>query len=623
MKPVLLLLDMQNDYLRSPGLEPPAGRIVANAAALLASCRRSGVPVVHVWTTVSRDDDRRMPHWRRAGRWLCVGGTEGHATAVPLRPEPSERVIHKTFFSAFAGGELESALGSLGCDTIWIAGVHLHGCVRSTVLDAYQLGFEVWVAEDAVGSDDPLHAAISRRYLEERAARFLPVASFFADPEPLADAAGPIVSSATRASHQAWMGWRERSPVERSGFLSKLGALLEEEKDSFVRQMAEEIGKPVRYARPEMERALALLRGAIRRADRPLEEGCGPSCRVRRRPLGVVAAVTPWNNPVAIPLGKIAPALLYGNTVVWKPAVEAGAIATRLFDLMQAAGFPDGVVTMVEGGRSSGRALMSDALVDAVSFTGSIGAGYDAQEICARRHVPLQAELGGNNAAIVWSDCDLRHAAWRIAEGAFGFAGQRCTANRRVVVERSCYGRFLGELEQAVEALHWGDPAQQATQVGPLVSAAARDRVAALVSRALPAADRVFTTHKPPPSGCGAYFPPTVICCQDPSHELVLEETFGPVLVVERACDWEEAIRLCNGVAQGLVAALFSESPQRHESFLREVRAGIVKLNTDTAGADAEAPFGGWKASGIGPPEHGDASREFYTRTQVVYLTDT
>jgi len=263
---------------------------------------------------------------------------------------------------------------------------------------------------------------------------------------------------------------------------------------------------------------------------------------------------------------------------------------------------------------------MSDGLVDAVSFTGSIGAGYEAQEICARRHVPLQAELGGNNAAIVWSDCDLRHAAWRIAEGAFGFAGQRCTANRRVVVERSCYARFLEELEQAVEALHWGDAAEERTQVGPLVSAAARDRVAALVSRAEPAADRVFTTRKPPPFGRGAYYPPTVICCQDPSHEIVSEETFGPVLVVQRACDWEEALRLCNGVAHGLAAALFSDSPQRQTSFLREVRAGILKLNTDTAGADAQAPFGGWKASGIGPPEHGDASREFYTRAQAVYL---
>ena len=204
--------------------------------------------------------------------------------------------------------------------------------------------------------------------------------------------------------------------------------------------------------------------------------------------------------------------------------------------------------------------------------------------------MPLQAELGGNNAAIVWSDTDLAVAATAVAEAAFGFAGQRCTANRRVVLDAVCRDEFLEHLRRAVDAL---DPR---ADVGALISTAKRDQVAALVARA------GGLLVQGPADATPGYFPPTVIQCDNPAAEIVQEETFGPVLVVQPARDFDDALRLCNGVRHGLVAALFSRSAERQARFLEAAQAGILKIDRTTADADAEAPFGGWKASGIGPP---------------------
>jgi acyl-CoA reductase-like NAD-dependent aldehyde dehydrogenase/nicotinamidase-related amidase len=651
LKPALLLIDLQNDYLAATGLQPAAPELVSRAAALLEGFRAHSLPVIHVWTTASRTDDRRMPHWRRADRWVCVTGTPGHEPPAPLRPRPGEAVVSKTFYSGFEDGRLDAQLRSLGCAEVIIAGIHTHGCVRASVLDAYQRGYKVMVAEDAIGSDDAIHAAITRRYLGDRAAIFAPVGAILAhlargcwpgggqneqrllhfsprDRErvlwEVPVTGGQEVTQAAQAARQAGRLWQHYRPHARAEILQRLSDLLGRNAASLATQIAEEVGKPVAQAGAEVRRTQDILHDIAGRSEEPLEVKSAADASYRYRPLGVLAVVSPWNNPLAIPVGKIAPALLYRNTVAWKPAPAGTELASRLVELLQAAGCPVGGVSLVTGDHTTAQLLAAADGVDAVTLSGSLQAGYALQEICARRHIPFQAELGGNNAAIVWEDADLPDAATRIAEAAFGFAGQRCTANRRVIVAADCYESFLSHLQTAVADLTWGDPLEPATQVGPLISMSKRDQVAALVDRTAPAATRMLVPHKGQANyerlrQAGAYYPPTIVCVDDPMLEIVQEETFGPVLVVQRAADFSEALELCNGVRQGLVAALFSRSVEMQNRFLDGARAGILKLNRGTADADAQTPFGGWKASGIGPPEHGPADREFHTRTQAVY----
>ena len=671
MKPVILLIDLQNDFLQSSSLEPAAGQVVSGATRLLDGGRGLSIPIVHIWTTITPECDRRMPHWKSMRKWICVEGTRGHATPAQLSPLPLENVIHKTFFSAFSGGALDRILQSLEADTLLLAGVHLHACVRTSALDAYQRGFSVWIVADAIASDDPLHAAITRRYLEKRGMLFASVNSILSSfgissppstekrdihrslpaaivanksaridgleslihvsPRQLDEKLWRIpvcrqeqISRAGEAAREAWHEWKDTDVSARIEVLERIAGLLEIESPSLVKQMAVEIAKPITQGQGEIARTIALLKAVKRSKNDLLEIHCGADSVMRYRSIGVISVITPWNNPLAIPLGKIAPALLFGNTVVWKPAPAGSSLAVRTMELIQAAGCPAGVVNLVCGDRSTAMTLMADPNTDAVTLSGTIAAGYTAQDICTSRHIPLQAELGGNNAAIVWGDCDFEEAAERIAEAAFGFAGQRCTANRRVVVDSRFYEVFLKYLESATSGLVWNDPLDDTTQVGPLISSDACSRVGSLVERAKEEVEMVLVPHKSQPSYTelcrkGAYYPPTIICCDRPEHEVVQEETFGPVLVVQKAMDWDHAMRLCNGVRQGLVAALFSRSRKIQRSFLEEARAGILKINAGTADADAESPFGGWKASGVGPPEHGASDREFYTRTQSVY----
>lgn len=627
MKPVVLLVDLQNDFLNSPALEPAAGQVVERASQLLNAARVRGIPVIHVWTTVNCDDDQRMPHWKAVDRWSCIEGSRGHDTPLQLRPLENETVVHKTFFSAFSTGQLDRVLNSLGADTLVVAGVHLHGCVRSTVLDAYQRGFMILVADDAAGSDDPLHASISRRWLAARAAFFLPVESCLkmisspstgqSDAWTKVESTEKEISNTVATAREAGSKWRATSVAGRSEFLQSLADVLGADQQNLARTIAQEIGKPIRLATGEIARSIALLKAVASRADEPLESKCTEKSIRRYRPQGVVAMVTPWNNPLAIPLGKIAPALLYGNAVVWKPAPVADAIAVKIMEYLDGAGCPPGVVGLITGGRETALSLMSHEGIAAVTITGSAAAGFAAQDICGRRHIPLQAELGGNNAAIVWDCADLRKAAAEISDAAFAFAGQRCTANRRVIVQAQIYDEFLDLLQQATADLVCGDPLDPQTRVGPLISEEKPREIASLLERSRAAGDKVLNPHKSKPTD--KFFPPTIVCCDDPAQEIFQEETFGPVLVVAQARDWDHAMHLCNGVRQGMVASLFSSSRELQGRFLESAQAGILKINLPTADADAEAPFGGWKTSGIGPPEHGSSNREFYTRTQAVY----
>jgi acyl-CoA reductase-like NAD-dependent aldehyde dehydrogenase/nicotinamidase-related amidase len=632
MRRLLLLVDLQRDYLSLPGLEPSSESVVARARALVDGFRARGEPVAHVWTSVSRDDDRRMRHWKREGRWRCEQGTPGHLPAAGLEPRAGEVIVHKCGFDPFAGGELDRLLAELGVNWMALAGVHLHACVREAALGAHgrESIEEIVVADDAVTSDDPVHAAATRRYLEDRDVRFMPAAEIIAglhsgDPTGLVAARADRARQARQRVRAAAAGaaatarrWRALDVDARTGVLERAAELLEAAAGELAGMLAAEVGKPVRYGRTEVQRSAEMLRAIARRCAQTAVSEAGARGELRRVPHGVVAAITPWNNPVYIPLGKIAPALAYGNAVLWKPAPAAHAIAERLAALLAQAGLPAGLLALVAGAREEAQLAMADANVDAVTVTGSSLAGFAAQEICARRRIPLQAELGGNNAALVWEDADLEHAAREIAEGAFALAGQRCTANRRVIVHRERRDELMELLLRETAALPWGDPHDEVTHVGPMVGPEQRERLAEMIVRSgLPA----HTPHgRATVEGIeGAWYPPTIVCCEDPRAELVQRETFGPLLVVQQAGDWDTALALVNGVEQGLAAALFSRSPANAERFLADARTGIVKLNRSTADAEVDMPFGGWKASAVGPPEHGRFDADFYTRAQTVY----
>jgi acyl-CoA reductase-like NAD-dependent aldehyde dehydrogenase len=616
MKPALLLVDLQNDYLATPDLQPPAVDLVQQTAALLNHCRQSEIPVIHVWTTVQRNDDRRLPHWRKENRWQCEAGTSGHATPDSLQPRPGEAVIHKSGFNAFADGTLDAALKRLDCDTVILAGLHLHTCIRIAAMECLERGYRVRIAEDAIASNDPIHAASTRRWLEARCVEFSRAA---------ASACQQEIASSTESARKAWRHWRATAPASRWEILNRAADALESAAPALAHQMAVEIGKPITHGLEEVRRGAANIRDVIRRArdfEFAKQQGDG---LVRHQPLGVVALISPWNNPVAIPVGKIAPALAYGNTVVWKPSPPAAGVSETILKLLRDAGVPVEAVQLLAGDRRTAQALASHKDIAAVTLTGSLAAGYSMQEICARRMIPLQAELNGNNAAIVWDDADLAKAAKQIAWGAFGFAGQRCTANRRVIVSRKQFPALLEELIAAGEELVWGDPLDPATDIGPVISIAKRDETAALVTRALQdtSVHAVHLLHagrvQEPWVNAGAYAQPAILCCDQPDHPLVQEETMSPILVVQRADEFEHALALCNGTRYGLAAALFSNDREIQARFLAEAQAGILKINSSTAGADIALPFGGWRASGIGPPEHGEADRLFYTRLQAVY----
>ena len=645
MKPALVLVDFQQDYLGARDLQHTPDALVARAAALLEGCRRRHIPVVHVWTTVRPDDDRRLPHWKADGRRQCVDGSAGHDAPVPLRPVEGETIVHKTGFDGFARGELEAALARAGCTEAIVAGLHLHACVRALVVGCLDRGLAVIVVDDAVASNDPIHAACTRRWLSERCVRFMPVPAVLSHLDgaelsmlvhrsprqtdvvlfDVPMAGPPEVAAAAARGRAAWAAWRHTGVGARQLLLERFANRLEQAAPELARQMALEIGKPLSHGLEEARRAAACVRDVIRHAGASPPRQSGAAGAVRHQPVGVVAVITPWNNPVAIPAGKIAPALIYGNTVVWKPAPAATGLARAMLRLLSESGAPTDTAQMLTGDRTTAQRLAADPHIDAVTFTGSALAGMDLQEICARRVVPLQAELGGNNAAILWDDAGLPRAAAQIAWGAFGFAGQRCTANRRVIVSAAQAERLWHELSLAAGRLLWHDPLDPASEIGPVIHREKRDDLIGQIDRAQAdgGAHRVARLFEPraaePWVRAGAYAQPTLVACDVPDHPIVQEETMGPLLVVQRADDFDHALALCNGVRHGLAAALFTHDAELQQRFLADAQAGILKLNTSTAGVDGTLPFGGWKASGIGPPEHGTADWMFYTRMQTVY----
>ncbi len=631
MPPALLLVDLQRDFLERPGLQPSPNELTGSIADVLGHARSVGMPVGHIRTRVDPAGHDRMPHWRNTDTWACVAGTPGAEAPPPLAALSAEPVFYKQFFSGFADPGLDAWLQERGVRELWVLGIYTHGCVRATVLDAYERGYDVTVVDDCIGSTDLLHARITRDYLRARAIRFAGSSELLAASPPpdvhfnpdrpdqpvvkVKRSGDDAIEGAVATVNQAQLAWSARPLAERQAVIGRFADLLSAARPQLEQSMVRDLGKPRRDARDELRRASGHVAAALELTDREVLDDL---TEIQYQPQGTVALVTPWNNPVAIPVGKLAAALVLGNGVTWKPAFQADAISRHLLALLQECGLPHGLVELVNGGPREVTNLAAHPHVHAVSLTGPESAGLAVAAVCRPLGKPLQAELGGNNALLVLADAQPEEHAATWVRQAFGFAGQRCTAVRRFVVEDAIADRFESLFRSAMEHLQVTGPGDLDCDVGPLLSRDHLARVRGAVDDALRRGARLVAGGAPVEGVSGHYYQPTLLADLPPDDPMVQEELFGPVAVLQRAEDFEQGLALVNGVRQGLLAGIATHSPEHREQFSRRVQAGIV-LDGGVMRIHPAAPFGGRKASQIGPPEHGRWDREFFTRVRVFY----
>jgi aldehyde dehydrogenase (NAD+) len=440
------------------------------------------------------------------------------------------------------------------------------------------------------------------------------------------------VDDAVAAAAAALPGWAATPPPRRGAILLEAWLRLRERAEAFAETLTRETGKVITDARGEVRRALNVLEftaGEGRRLGGETIPSELPQNLIftRRRPLGVVALITPWNFPIAIPIWKVAPALLCGNTVVLKPATTTPLCALRIAELFADAGLPPGVLNVVTGpGGTVGDRLVTHPEVRAVSFTGSTEVGsalYGRASAGLRR---VQCEMGGKNALVVLPDADLDLAVEATVQGAFGFCGQRCTATSRVVVHQAVREAFLDRLVARVRALRVGDPMDPQADLGPLASAAQLEKVLGYVELGRAEGARVLTGgERVRPAGLeeGYFVAPTVFDGVEPRMRLAQEEIFGPVLAVLTCRDLDEAIAIVNDSAYGFKAALYTRDVNAAMRFVDRVDVAMVHINAPTLGGEVQAPFGGRKASGTGWKEQGRAAIEFFSEELVVYMDYT
>ncbi|HEX6938094.1 MAG TPA: aldehyde dehydrogenase family protein [Longimicrobiales bacterium] len=434
------------------------------------------------------------------------------------------------------------------------------------------------------------------------------------------------VERAVGAAQEALPAWRRQPGAVRADHLYRWAGAIEARQEELARAVVREVGKPITEARGEVRRCVAILRYYAGEAVRGVGEvipaqAAGALQFTLREPLGVVALITPWNFPLAIPLWKAAPALAFGNTVVLKPAEQATHVATLLAETAVAAALPPGVFNVVPGaGAVVGEALVRAAAVRGVSFTGSTTVGARVAAIAAERNIRYQTEMGGKNVAIVAADADLALAARLTASGAMRYAGQKCTATSRVVVAKEVEQRFLAMLCDEIAALPLGPVDDAAAAVGPLIGAAAFERVRAALAAAGGEVVRGGDVPHDPRFAAGYFLEPALVRGVDPDAPLARDEIFGPVLVAMVAEDLEEAIALANRTRYGLSASLFTRDLRSALEYIRRIEVGMVRVNGDTTGVDPHAPFGGLKASSSGSREQGPAARKFYTEIRTVQI---
>jgi aldehyde dehydrogenase (NAD+) len=426
------------------------------------------------------------------------------------------------------------------------------------------------------------------------------------------------------AAREAFPAWSALPAAQRGAFFTKAAAAIEARVERIAQDMTAEMGKPLRESRLEAARAATILRYAAGEAWRPVGEMYEPSVPNQRlytlrRPLGVVGLITPWNFPVAIPVWKLAPALIYGNTVVLKLGYEAPRTGLHIAESFAEAGLPAGVLNVLTGaGSKVGAELVRNTGVRAISFTGSVPVGRSVRDEATARDCRVQLELGGHNPLIVMGDAELDRAVEAAYAGAFWSAGQKCTATRRIFVEGGVYDEFREKLLTRVGSGKVGDPADPDVEVGPVVNEGALEEILEAIERARADGGTLLAGGERADDD-GYLIAPTVFEGLTDDAELSCEEVFGPVTALYRFSTLGEAIERANAVRFGLSASIFTRDLHAVQRFTGEIGAGIIHVNSQTPGADVHVPFGGIKGSGWGPHEQGRAAIEFYTELVTVY----
>jgi aldehyde dehydrogenase (NAD+) len=433
--------------------------------------------------------------------------------------------------------------------------------------------------------------------------------------------------TAIAAARAAFPGWAGTTPQQRADILEKIGIEIVARKDELGQLLSREEGKPLSFGVGEALRAGQIFKFYAQEALR--QEGVSiPSVRpgvdviITREPLGVVGIISPWNFPIAIPAWKIAPALAFGNTVVFKPADLVPASAWALVEIASRSGLPPGVLNLVMGrGSVVGQTLLDHRDVNAISFTGSVETGARVAACCAARGAKYQLEMGGKSPLIVMDDADLDAAALAAVDGAFYQTGQRCTANSRLVVHEKIHDAFVDRVVALMKGLKVAHALEAGTVVGPVVDEGQlrQDEMYVRVAQE-EGGELVMGGERLNRETPGFYFSPALITRTKNSMRINREEVFGPVASVIRVADYDEAVAVANDTSFGLSSAIFTRSLRLATDFRKKSAAGMVMVNLATAGVDYHVPFGGRKGSSYGAREQGRHAVEFYTAIKTAYI---